>query len=137
MQGTPELGDQRGLGAERPVADGLVGLGVRQVKHGGAVRADAAGREFVAQQAGIQRHRLAPGLGVAGGQLAELGGRRHGAPVRRPQALNPAAFLIHQDRRVGPPHAVQQIAGQGRDLFRRLAVSLEEDETVGIGLGEE
>jgi hypothetical protein len=51
--GSPEVGDQRRIGAERSVADRFVSLRVREIQHRGAIGGEAASRQLVAQQAGV------------------------------------------------------------------------------------
>ena len=46
------------------------------------------------------------------------------------------AFLVDEDWCAGAPRDVPQIAGQGTNLIRGLTVSLEQDESQGIGFGK-
>ena len=49
--------------------------------------------------------------------------------MRRPEALDPAALLVDQDRRVGVADTSPQFLNQPSDLRRRFNVPLEQDES--------
>ena len=53
-----------------------------------------------------------------------------GAPVRRPQARDPAAFLIHHQHGVRRQDAAQ-VGGQRGKLRRGLDVAREQDDAAG------
>src|SRR5690606_26037090 len=58
-------------------------------------------------------------------------------PVGRSHALDPAAFLIDEDRRVRPPDGFPQSAAERRHLRRALDIALEENEAPRPRLLEE
>jgi hypothetical protein len=51
--------------------------------------------------------------------------------MRRAETLNPAAFLINQDRNVVAAGALLQFRNQPRNLLRGFNVPFEQDETPG------
>ena len=57
--------------------------------------------------------------------------------MRRCETLHPAAFLVDQDRRILPSHAVAQRRDQVADLPGLAAIALEQDEAEGIRVGEQ
>ena len=46
--------------------------------------------------------------------------------------MNSAPLLVDEHRRSSPAYRFAEFGRQGFDLFRRLAIALEEDETPGI-----
>ncbi len=97
-----EASDAVGLGAIGAVADHRIGAGAGQVEHRQAVDGDAEPSQIVGDQAGAEPGRLG---GVRIGQRGDPRRRRIAAPMRRPQPRHPAAFLVDQHRRRGPPDA--------------------------------
>ena len=57
--------------------------------------------------------------------------------MRRRHALNPAALLIDQDRRVGAPDAFPERARQGAQLIAVGDIALEEDQTPRVFTAKE
>jgi hypothetical protein len=134
--GAAEEGDDLGIGAEGAVADHVVGAGQAEVEHRRAVDVDTQRAELHGEQACIEPHCLRRPVAVAAGELAEACGGRRGAPLRRLQPGDAAAFLVDQHRRVAP-HRLAQIGDQTRDLRRRFDVAQEDDEAERIGGAEE
>src|SRR3546814_19485980 len=66
------------------------------------------------------------------GQASEAPGRRVIRPMRRPQALDPAALLIDEDRRIGPPANLLEVPEQTAHLVRCLAVASEQNEPARV-----
>ena len=131
-----ELGDERRIAREGAVADDVVAALDRYVEDRRAVDVDAEIAQLGGQQARIEAHRAAR-LGDRGArQRAERGGRRRLAPMRWLEARDPAALLVDQDRRAGPADRAAQLADQRAHLVGRLAIALEQDEAIGIGVAE-
>jgi hypothetical protein len=76
------------------IADDIVGARNAEIEHRGADHIEARLGAGQAEQRGIG----ATGLG---GQPLEAGGAGEIRPMRRSQPGHPAAFLVHQDRRLG------------------------------------
>ena len=57
--------------------------------------------------------------------------------MRRLQALDPAAFLVDQHRRIRTADRCLEIGDEGPDLIRFSAIALKQDEACGIGGAEE
>ena len=53
------------------------------------------------------------------------------------EALHPSAFLVDQDRCVGPPHDLAEGSCEVAQLIRRVDIAPKQDETPGLGLGQE
>ena len=98
-------GDRRDLarlGAIGPVADHGIGAGDRHVRQRQAVDIDAEIDQVGRDQRGrSSRAAVRPSCGIDVVERAEHRAGRIDRPVRRPQPLHPAAFLVDQDRRVG------------------------------------
>ncbi len=58
-------------------------------------------------------------------ERAEHGARRIDRPVRRAEALDPAALLVDQDRRIGLANGAAQLLNKPSDLRGRLDIPLE------------
>ncbi|MNT44161.1 hypothetical protein D3C72_1806780 [compost metagenome] len=108
----------------------------RHVQHRHAVDGDAQFAQVVGHQPRTQTHQFARRHRVVDG-LQVGRARRILGPVRRAEALHPAAFLIDQDRGVGAAHAVAQVVNQRLNLIRTVHVAAEQDEAPGFGLGVE
>ena len=130
--GLPEQSDQPGIGRERAIADRLGPTRQGQIEDRRAVDRDAKRHEIGSDQAGVQPSGLTPGVAVALGEHAEPARRRPWRPVRRPEARDPAAFLVDQNRRVRATDAGAQIGDQSPDLIRVGAVAAEQDEAPRI-----
>ena len=115
----------RRLAAEGAVADHRVGVARRQVEHRGTVHRDARLGQIVGDQPGAKPRRLG---GERLRQCRDLRRRRVEPPIRRPQSGDPAAFLIHQHRRVGPPDTTAQFLDQRAQLIAGLAIAPKQDE---------
>ena len=54
----------------------------------------------------------------------------------RTQALDPAAFLVDQHRRIGPADRLAQLAHQRPNLVRRFDIARKQDEAQRVEAGE-
>ena len=113
------------------------GFDEAEVQHRGAVDRDPERIKVRCHQAGAQPGRAFTGSPVDLRQRTEKRRRRRRAPVRRGESDHPAALLVDQYRRVGPRDRMAQRSDQGPNLFRALAVALEQDEARRIGVGHE
>jgi hypothetical protein len=96
-----------------------------------AVDVDAELEEIVGDQARQKPGGAPSGFEVRLGELAEHAAGRIGRPDRRRQPLHAAAFLVDQDRRLGPADDLAEIADKLLDLLSRVAIAFEEDEAPG------
>ena len=63
--------------------------------------------------------------------------RRHGAPIRRPQSLHTAAFLVDQHEHLVALDRILEGGNQRLDLLRRLTIAREQNEPAGTRGGKE
>src|ERR1700756_3780779 len=117
-------GDLGRLGSIGPIADYYVGAGNRNVGERQAVHADAELTEIIGDQPGAQTRRLQPQRRIEVVEAAEDGASRIDRPMRRREALPPAALLVDQDRRVGLADGVSQFLNQRNNLSRGFNVPL-------------
>ena len=125
------------IGAERTIADDRAGFDEAEVQHRNAVDRDPERIQVRRHQSGAQPGRALACGPIDLGQRTEKRRRGRHAPVRRAEPGHPAALLIDQHRRVGPPDSIAQRSDQGPHLFRALAVALEQDEASRIGVRHE
>jgi hypothetical protein len=97
-------------------------------RQGGAVRVDPHRAQFRRDHRGAGRIIAAPPQSIRRRLLSSGGSPL--LPMGRAQPLDPAAFLIDQDRRIAP-HGVAQVAVRRRKLVGRLDVAGKEDEAEG------
>ena len=123
-----DLVRRRAIGA---VADHPVGAGDRHVGERQAIDIDAERGEVGRDQPGAEPRRGKARVRIAVVERAIGRARRIGRPMRRAQALHPAALLIDQHRRVAADD-VREILNQSMTHFVRvLNIALEKDEPQG------
>ena len=109
----------------------------RHVEHGRAIDRHADAPELVRDETRAQIGSLASLIRMPLEELAEAARGRAILPMRRPEALNPSAFLIDENRRVGIADRVAQLPGQRRDLRRVVDIAREQDEPERPNVTEE
>ena len=107
----PSRATSAGSSPKAAVADDVMRAGQPQVEHRGADHVEA---DIGAIHARAAPHWPAP---PRSGQPVEGGGGGEFRPVRRPQPGDPAALLVHQDRRLGAEQ-VAQLRRSGRGAGR-------------------
>ena len=124
-----EIAHHQRIRPEAAVADGGVGRRTMEIEHRGTEHVDPQALQIVGDQPAVEPGRLAGHRPAAAlEKLAEEGGCRPCRPMRRLQALDPAAFLGDQHRRVGAPDGGPERPDQGPHLVGRLDVAAEQDE---------
>ena len=76
----------------------------------------------------LSRAAVRPSARIDVVERAEHRAGRIDRPVRRAEALHPAALLVDQDRRVRLAERLAQFANKLSDLRRRFDIPLEQDE---------
>ncbi len=120
----------------------MIGIGAVADDFMGARRGDVENRQAIdvypqyAQILGDQPRGKSRQLFVRSRDLTESGGGRIDRPMRRAQALDPAAFLIDQHGGVFAEQVAEGL-GQRPHLIRRVDIAPEQDQTPGPRLGEE
>ena len=113
------------------IADDVMAARDRHVEHRHAVDRNPNVGEIAGNQARRKPHK--PALLVeSGGNVLEACGRGIGPPMRRPEPLHAAAFLIDQDFDVGPAECRANIVGQGAKLRRIVDIAFEENDAIGL-----
>ena len=118
--------DAFGPRRERPRADGRMHALIGDIEHRRAVDGDSDFDEIMSDEASDQTRR---GLGLGRLQARFYRGRsRVRTPMRRRHALDPAALLIDQHRRVSAANAFPERPRQRTHLIPVGDVALEEDQ---------
>jgi len=133
----PEQRHDLGIARECPVADDVMGAGKAQVQHRCANRVDADRGQLAGHEPGIEACRSGRFGPVPGGEFPEARRRWRCPPVRRSQTLDPAAFLVHQDRGIRPADAIPELGREGAELRRRFDIAGEDDKPKRIDTGKE
>ncbi len=94
---------------------------------GAAATVNPAARQSRPIRAPVSQAARRPALGFGFEQPSERGGRRVGAPVRRAQAGDPAALLIHHQVGVGGQHGPQR-GDQAGELLGVFDVAGKQDD---------
>ena len=121
--------------ARSPTTSLLPGTGTSST--GGAVDGDADGPEVMPDQGAAAPRECEPACRIHRMDGRVGGSGRIGRPMRRPQALHPATFLVDQNRRTRSPDGLPERCRQGRELIGRLDVAPKQDEAPGLCFGEE
>ena len=109
-----DRGDLAGLVAIGAVADHGIRTCDRHIRQGQTVDRDAEFRKIIGNQPGAEVTRpqaLGRGLVI---KAAEHRPTRVSRPFRRLQPLHPAAFLVHQHRRIAVADAFSQFRNERR-----------------------
>ena len=101
-----------------------------------AIDIDAESREIGRDQAGAELRGGKPHLAIPVVERAIGRARRIARPMRRPEALDAAAFLVDQDRRLAADDGAKFL-DQPAQAVRLSDVALEDDEAPGLRLLEE
>jgi hypothetical protein len=128
-------GDALWLRREGPAADGGVRFGLGDIEHRRTIDGDPNFGQIESDKAGDKtRCRLG-----SGGLQPGLDRSRRGvcAPMWRRHALNPAALLIDQNRRIRAPDTFPEQARQGAHLIAIGDIALEKDQTPRIFAAKE
>ena len=96
-----------GLGPIGPIADHRIAAGNRHVGDRQAIHVDADGAKVVGNQMTCEASDLEPDGLVPVVKRAIARTRRIGRPMRRTQALHPAALLIDQNGRMPADHIAE------------------------------
>jgi hypothetical protein len=113
---------------ERAVADDVVAARLRHVEHRRAIDVDGERRQLVRDETRVEPAGGDRRLGIALVEVAEHGGGRRMAPMRRPQARDASALLVDEHRCVRYARGFAQIGDQRLHLRRRFAIAPEQDE---------
>ena len=117
-----------GVVAIGAVADHRVGAGDRHVGQRQAIDGDAEGDEVGGDQPAPRRAAARPSPGSMIVQRADTPRRRVDRPMRRAEALHPAALLIDQDRGIGLPTRSRIPPTSRATCAGDVDVALEQDE---------
>src|SRR5262249_61951718 len=101
-----------------------------------AIHVDADPRKISGDQAGAEIGGSYPLGSVAVVEAAIVGPRRIGRPMRRSEALDAAAFLVHEHGGFAPDRVANR-RRQAAHLRRGLDVALEDDEPPRLALAQE
>ncbi len=132
-KGGPHLADCIRVGGEGAVADHVVGARHRAVQHGGAHDLKPGLRRIQPDQRPGQPRGAQPGGAVCRIELAEPRRWRMRRPVRRAQAGDAAALLVHHRHRQRRQDA-GEMAGQLAKLRRVGDIAREQDHAEGAML---
>jgi hypothetical protein len=110
---------------------------LRHVEHGRAIDIDIERMKFLRDQPGPGEGSLSPQIGIDLVESSIAAHRRHGAPMRRPQSLHTAAFLVDQHEHLVALDRILEGGNQRPDLLRRLTITCEKNEPTGAGGGKE
>ena len=128
-----ESDDNVRIGAVGAIADDVMSSRHRHVEDGRAIDVDSHRGEIMRHEPRAEaRHGGARSI-----EAAETGAGRIRRPVRRSHALHPSAFLVDQNRRIGPARRSAQRIGQRPHLVRRADIALEQDEAPGLRVAKE
>src|SRR5262249_19155779 len=107
------------------IADYVMGLWPPQVGDREAIDANAECRELIGNQSGAESCRCSSFRRVApiDGSKMRRGGKIR--PLRRRKPLQPAAFLVDQDRGLAVADDSSKFMNQRRDLARGFNISFE------------
>src|SRR5206468_3327008 len=100
--------------------DDVMGAGKPQIEDRRADHVDSERGQLATDQLRVEPRRLGRRRGIGKGEGAEPGSRRRLSPMRGAQALYPAAFLVDQDWRIGPPHSLAQLSDERANLIRGI-----------------
>ena len=129
--------DDVGIGAVGAVADDLVRPLLRHVEHRHGVDVDAKVVKLLRGQPGSGEGSLLPRLAIGLIDASIAARRRHVAPVRRLQALHPAALLIDQHQHLAAAERILELVDKGAKLRRRVAIAGEENKAARPRGGKE
>ena len=127
-RGPSEYGNRLGIMSIGAISDHLVRTLYRDVENRQAVRTDAELLEIKGMEPRHDERRTAPGLGLAAIDRADFRSGRIIGRQWRSQPLDATAFLIDEDRRVGPPHAITKRRAEIGDLTGIADIPRKQDE---------
>jgi hypothetical protein len=115
------------VAGEGPVANDVVRAGDGEIQNRGGGDGEPGGPAVEADQGAGQPSGPQTGARFGLEQPSECGGRRVGAPVRRAQAGDPAALLIHHQVGIGGQHGPQR-GDQAGELLGVFDVARKQDD---------
>ena len=140
MQAPDECPSERrhrvGIVAEGAVTNHVMAVRIPDIKYRRAIDVDTEVEQLGRNQAGIEPGQVFRPVRVPVVQRPEPGRHRRSAPVRRPQALHPATFLVDQHRCFTSDRRAQ-ILNQPIQLRWLMAVAAKQDKSERIGLAQE
>jgi hypothetical protein len=132
-----ERGDLHRLRPERAISNDVARAFLPDVEKRKRIHVDPGRAEHERDRPSVRASSLDRRRGRGPIQIGEPLGRGKDGPFGRLHTCDPSAFLIDQDRNVGPAGKVAKRVRKPQQLFAAPAIPLEQDEAGRIGVAKE